>query len=75
MQPEASVTCKVIEERYDEADLALLVAWRPDIDALLEAIVSTPVPTILSCDADAREDWAAFVSLAADIQRTRHDVQ
>lgn len=61
----------VIQERYDEADLKQLFAWRPDVDALVEAIIGLPEPLAVRLWPSAAEDWKAFREIARDIQKRR----
>lgn len=61
----------VLQERYDEADLKQLFAWRPDVDALVEAILALPQPEAARLRPSVGEDWAAFRDIAQDLRRRR----
>ena len=62
-----------VKRSYDDADLKLILRDRPDVDALIEAVLSVEEPQALTHDEDRLAAWKAFRDLVGDIARRRSE--
>lgn len=60
-----------VKRSYDDADLKLILSDRPDVDALIEAILAAGEPRAVAHDPDRQAAWEAFRDLVSDIARRR----